>query len=99
MIKVFLWYIHQGVILTKDNLVKRKWKGSSKCSYCNCNESIDHLFFKCCFARFVWRLVEICTRITMPQNVAHYFWLWIKGAGSSVKKIISMGGAAVLWSI
>jgi hypothetical protein len=23
-IKVFLWYIKQGVILTKDNLVKRK---------------------------------------------------------------------------
>jgi hypothetical protein len=35
----------------------------------------------------------------MPQNVAHYFGLWIKGAGSSVKKIISMGGAVVLWSI
>jgi hypothetical protein len=29
-IKVFLWFIHQGVILTKVNLVKRKWKGESK---------------------------------------------------------------------
>jgi hypothetical protein len=26
-IKIFLWYFNQRVILTKDNLVKRKWKG------------------------------------------------------------------------
>ena len=26
-IKIFLWYLKKGVILTKDNLLKRKWKG------------------------------------------------------------------------
>lgn len=26
-IKIFLWYLKWGVILTKDNLVKRRWKG------------------------------------------------------------------------
>jgi hypothetical protein len=26
-IKIFLWFLRQGVILTKDNLAKRKWKG------------------------------------------------------------------------
>nr|ABF96840.1 retrotransposon protein, putative, LINE subclass [Oryza sativa Japonica Group] len=26
-IKIFLWYLKNGVILTKDNLAKRKWKG------------------------------------------------------------------------
>ena len=25
-IKVFLWYLKKGVILTKDNLIKRRWK-------------------------------------------------------------------------
>jgi hypothetical protein len=25
-IKIFLWYLRNGVVLTKDNLVKRKWK-------------------------------------------------------------------------
>jgi hypothetical protein len=67
--KVFLWFIHQGVILTKVNLVKIKWKGSLKSCYCNCNKRIDHLFFECCFARFIWRIVEICTGTTTPQNV------------------------------
>lgn len=26
-IKIFLWYLQKGVILTKDNLLKRRWKG------------------------------------------------------------------------
>jgi hypothetical protein len=29
-IKIFLWLIQLGVILTKDDLVKRKWKGRKK---------------------------------------------------------------------
>jgi hypothetical protein len=26
-IKVFIWYLYNGVILTKDNLVRRQWQG------------------------------------------------------------------------
>jgi hypothetical protein len=33
-IKIFLWYLNKGVILTKDNLAKRRWKGSLLCSFC-----------------------------------------------------------------
>ena len=43
-IKVFIWYIQRGVILTKDNLLKRRWKGGSKCCFCSKDETI-HLFF------------------------------------------------------
>ena len=27
-IKVFMWFVHKQVILTKDNLAKRNWTGS-----------------------------------------------------------------------
>ena len=27
-IKVFMWYLKKGVILTKDNLAKRNWEGN-----------------------------------------------------------------------
>ena len=32
-IKVFTWYLRKGVILTKYNLVKRNWHGSTKCIF------------------------------------------------------------------
>ena len=43
--KIFAWYLRQGVILTKDNLVKRNWYGSKKCVFCHHDETIKHLFF------------------------------------------------------
>ena len=37
-IKIFMWYLKKGVVLTKDNLAKRKWKGDKKCCFCNSDE-------------------------------------------------------------
>ena len=44
-IKIFMWYLIKGVTLTKDNLARRRWKGSLKCC-CNLNETIQPLFFR-----------------------------------------------------
>uniref|UniRef100_A0A453MRN1 Reverse transcriptase zinc-binding domain-containing protein n=1 Tax=Aegilops tauschii subsp. strangulata TaxID=200361 RepID=A0A453MRN1_AEGTS len=27
-IKIFMWFVHKGVILIKDNLLKRSWIGN-----------------------------------------------------------------------
>uniref|UniRef100_A0A452XFK8 Reverse transcriptase zinc-binding domain-containing protein n=1 Tax=Aegilops tauschii subsp. strangulata TaxID=200361 RepID=A0A452XFK8_AEGTS len=34
-IKVFMWFVHKQVILTKDNLTKRNWTGPTRCSFCD----------------------------------------------------------------
>jgi hypothetical protein len=39
-IKIFLWFLQMGVVLTKDNLAKKNWKGSQQCVCCNINETI-----------------------------------------------------------
>jgi hypothetical protein len=39
-IKKILWYLNKGVILTKDNLVRRNWTGSTRCVYCSKKETI-----------------------------------------------------------
>ena len=46
-IKIFMWFLFNKVILTKDNLAKRNWNGCKKCVFCDSEESIDHLFFTC----------------------------------------------------
>jgi hypothetical protein len=56
-IKIFLWYLKNGVVLTKDNLVKRKWKGCTRCCFCAEHETIQHLFFYCAMARLMWGIV------------------------------------------
>jgi len=32
-VKIFMWLTLQNAILTKDNLLKRKWKGSPACAF------------------------------------------------------------------
>jgi hypothetical protein len=44
-IKIFLWYLKKGVILTKDNLARRNWNGDKRYCFCHCPETIQHLFF------------------------------------------------------
>jgi hypothetical protein len=56
-IKIFLWYLRRGVVLTKDNLVKHNWHGSKQCCFCHKDETIKRLFFECRFARAVWSVI------------------------------------------
>ena len=51
--KFFMWLLENDALLTKDNMIKRNWKGSPECYFCNHNESINHLFFSCSVARVV----------------------------------------------
>ena len=44
-VKVFLRYLHRGVLLTKDNLAKRNWQGNRACCFYLHEETIQHLFF------------------------------------------------------
>jgi hypothetical protein len=66
-IKIFMWYVYKGVVLTKNNLAKRNWDGSKQYNFCCRDEGIQHLFFNCLYARFVWRLVHITFGIPLIQ--------------------------------
>ena len=46
-------------ILTKDNLIKRKWQGDPLCVFCNNPENIEHLFFDCVAAKFAWGVIGV----------------------------------------
>ena len=52
-VRIFLWFLSNKVLLTKDNLAKRNWNGCQKCCFCDSNETVDHLFLSCPFAKSV----------------------------------------------
>ena len=78
-VKNFIWLLHRGVILTKDNLAKRNWKGSKQCCFCMNDEIIVHLFFGCHMARLLWRIIFITFGLTKPNNIVHLFESWLQG--------------------
>ena len=98
-IKIFLWYLQKGVLLTKDNLRRKKWKGSQKCSYCNCNDTIKHLFFDCQHAKVIWRTVQVATGLTPPRSVTHMLGNWLQNFNAQEAFTILTGTAALCWAI
>jgi hypothetical protein len=43
------------------------------CGFCSNYEIIQHLFFDCTLAKFVWRVVYLASRLAPPNNIRHMF--------------------------
>uniref|UniRef100_A0A453SF10 Reverse transcriptase zinc-binding domain-containing protein n=1 Tax=Aegilops tauschii subsp. strangulata TaxID=200361 RepID=A0A453SF10_AEGTS len=72
-IKIFMWFVHKQVILTKDNLLKRRWVGSARCCFCDHDETIQHLFIDCPLAKLLWRTIHIAFNIIPPVSIELLF--------------------------
>jgi len=98
-IKIFLWYLGKGVTLIKDNLIKRKWKGNSLCCFCNNTETIQHLFFDCHVAKFVWSAVFFAFGVKALASVSNMLGSWLRGFSMKLRKHFLVGVAAMCWAI
>ena len=98
-LKIFAWYLRKGVILTKDNLIKRNWNGSTKCVFCIHDETIKHLFFQYKVACSTWSAIQIASNLYPPRSVANIFGNWQHGGDSKERTIIRVGALAVIWSL
>ena len=97
-IKVFMWFVHKQVILTKDNLAKYNWLGS-KCSFRDSDESIRHLFLDCPLTKILWRSVHIAFNITPPNSINTLFGTWLDGIDVETTRHIRVGVCALLWAV
>jgi hypothetical protein len=98
-IKIFLWYLRRGVILTKDNLAKRNWHGNVKYCFCHKDETIKHLFFECHFARTMWNLVQVATKLYPPCSISNLFNSWLRGINKDLKQLVLLRAPSVCWAI
>jgi hypothetical protein len=91
--------LQKKVILTKDNLAKRKWNGCKKCAFSDANESINHLFFDCPFARLIWRTIQYTFNMRPRANVTNMFGNWLNRVDKASKEHIRTGICALMWAI
>jgi hypothetical protein len=98
-IKIFTWLMENNAILTKDNMVKRKWEGNPICVFCDQPETLEHLIFQCIVAKCVWGMVGICMGATnIPSNIINYKE-WIQNILPQGKEVHHFGFAAISWAI
>jgi ribonuclease HI len=59
-VKLFVWLVVEGRILTWESLQVRGWAGPSRCALCKLDiETIPHLFITCPFTIAVWDRVKL----------------------------------------
>jgi hypothetical protein len=89
-IKIFMWFLHKKVILTKENLHKRNWQGCTTCCFCDQEETIQHLFISCPFAKMIWRIVFMTFNIPPPFNITNMFENWLKGVAKKTNDTLEL---------
>jgi hypothetical protein len=98
-IKIFMWFLHRKVILTKDNLLKCNWHGNPTCVFCDKVELIQHLFFDCPMAKIVWRLVHMTFGLPLLKSVANLFGNWLSNLNKKDVKLIRIGVCVIVWAL
>ena len=58
-IRIFMWFLHRKVLLTKDNLAKRQWNGCTKCVFCGLQESVEHFVFYLFFCKECLEIITL----------------------------------------
>lgn len=98
-IKIFMWLIHNNAILTRDNLIKRKWPGDASCVFCNDLESIDHIFFLCPVAKVIWGVIATSFGASIVPLSFSGYSTWINQVLASGDSVFMLGVAVICWAI
>jgi hypothetical protein len=89
-----MWFVHKEVILTKDNLAKRRWEGSKRCYFCDQDENIKHLFLTCPLGKLLWRTIHVAFNVSPPTSINTLFGTWLDGVEPSIAGHIRVGVCA-----
>jgi len=101
-IKIFPWFLHKGVTLTKDNVVKRNWHGNVNCCFCGNKETIQHFFS---IAILLDLSGEPLMRLPLAykRRATRFIYLvlgsWLDGWENKIKRKILVGVGAICWVI
>lgn len=99
-IKFFLWQISNNKLQVAVNLAKKRWKGSVRCCLCGCSENVDHVFFKCHLAKFVWEAIcEIFGLTVYPCSWESFSSSWLRGKGPLPTRLAIFMFAGFAWAL
>lgn len=94
-----MWLLQQDAILTKDNLIRRKWKGNTKCVFCQENETIAHPFLGCNISKYVWSIIAWTIKAPCRLESLEQYMVWAKTFMPNDRKFHVVGLSAVCWAI
>ena len=99
-VKIFLWLVLKGKILTKDNLLRRGWSGDEACVFCGMDENINHLFLVCSLSKFIWNIVGCAFNLPCPPvDIQQLMNNWMGCSDKRIRRLVIVGVVAIVWSV
>ena len=78
----------------------RGWTCDERCRFCSCKETIDHLFFSCSVAKYVWNVSSCALDCNVMPGKLEELYDWILSfEGNGVRQVVESGVASVLWGL
>ncbi|CAL1367345.1 unnamed protein product [Linum trigynum] len=71
---MFLWRFLQNILPTGKNIEKRKKDAAVECPFCNLEETQEHIFVECAWARRVWDPTEFRLIFENRGNLSCTSW-------------------------
>jgi hypothetical protein len=99
-VKVFLWQMYHDKLQAAVTLKRRGWQGSPLCCVCNEHETVNHIFFECCFSQYLW----CCIRDAFgwqdfPTSKQNFLYGWLPRRLGVPQRIVLIFFAALSWAI
>jgi hypothetical protein len=92
----FLWLLSNNMLLTRDNLSKKRRLHDCSCLFCMEEESISHLFFDCVVARNAWKVLSAILGIEAGNIFESRAKLWLCNKKFAIANMFT---SAVCWGI
>jgi hypothetical protein len=99
-IKIFSWQLALGRLPSSELIASRHGTASGRCAMCNRTENVNHIFFACSPARFMWSVVrQLLGCSWSPTSFAHFFSILSSFAGRSRRLhwMLFMAQSWALW--
>jgi hypothetical protein len=69
------------------------------CCFGDAFETVQHLFFECALAKFIWRVIQVTFGLSIPLNNKHVFGDWVQRIKEKDKRLLFVGMYVIFWSI
>jgi hypothetical protein len=67
--------------------------------FSDAEETNEHLFLSCPFAKILWHIIYFTYNIPSPTNIKNMFGNWLNGIDKRTKDRTRIGISALCWSI
>jgi hypothetical protein len=98
-IKIFTWQLARGRLPSNDQILTRLGPSDGKCALCGDIEHVDHIFFQCPLAQFLWSGVREMFGVTWnPSSRLDWFTI-LDSLSSKAQRAVWTFFASQCWAI